>query len=78
MPRYYFDVWDGSRLRCDRRGITLDSLTDAVSDAREIIRHSEPTSLDLSQHVVFVRDAAGTTVVVPMVPASGREWPLNA
>ena len=66
MPLFFFDVWDGKDMRCDPRGISLHSLSEAISDALDVVRKSELAGTDLANHVVYVRDATGRTVVLPL------------
>jgi len=66
MPRFFFDVWDGKDMRYDPRGISLQSFSEAISDALDVVRKSELAGTDLANHVVSVRDATGRTVVLPL------------
>ena len=66
MPRFYFDVVDGSAVSSDPDGVEFADIEDAVAEAvrgaRDLVAHGIMQNQDVSGQSFTIRDERGETV----------------
>ena len=66
MPRFYFDVVDGSAVSRDPDGVEFAAIEDAVAEAvrgaRDLVAHGIMQNQDVSGQSFAIRDERGETV----------------
>jgi hypothetical protein len=68
MPRFFFDVVDGSEVTSDQEGVEFADLeaarTEAVQGARDLVAHGIMRNEDVSGQSFSIRDEKGQTVAL--------------
>jgi len=66
MPRFFFDVVDGSEVTSDQEGVDFAdveaAMAEAVQGARDLVAHGIMRNEDLSGQSFSIRDETGQTV----------------